>query len=58
MTLAVPTEIDLGNYTVEYSGYSISVPRTGTPISNILDVVFPSDNGTMWIYFQLPLPGK
>lgn len=56
VTLGTPMEIDLQGYTVEYSGYGISVPRTGTPISNVLDVVFPSDGGTKWIYFQIPLP--
>jgi hypothetical protein len=58
LTLGTPIEIDLQDYTVEYSGYGISVPRTGTPISNVLDVVFPSDGGTKWIYFQIPLPGE
>ena len=50
--------IDLQGYEVEYSGYGISVPRTGTPISNVLDVVFPSDGGTKWIYFQILLLGE
>jgi hypothetical protein len=58
MTLGTPTKIDLMGYTVDYSGYGISVPRTGTPISNVLDVVFPSNYGKKWIYFQLPLPEK
>jgi hypothetical protein len=56
VTLGIPIKIDLSGYTVEYSGYGISVPRTGSPLSNILDVVFPSDYGAKWIYFQLPLP--
>lgn len=56
VTLGLPQIIDLGDYYVEYSGFGISVPRTGTPISNILDVVFPTENGTKWIYFQLTLP--
>ncbi len=58
VTLGTPIEIDLQGYEVEYSGYGISVPRTGTPISNFLDVVFPSDGETKWIYFQIPLPEK
>lgn len=56
VTLDVPFQLDLQGYTVEYSGYGISVPRTGTPISNVLDVVFPSGNGKQWVYFQLTLP--
>jgi hypothetical protein len=56
VTLGTPIQIDLNGYTVEYSGYWISVPRTGTPISNVLDVVFPTDGGTKLIYFQLTLP--
>jgi hypothetical protein len=48
----------LKGYTVEYSGYGISAPRTGTLPGNVLDVVFPSDNGSKWIYFQLTLPGN
>src|SRR3989339_132503 len=48
--------LDMGGYQVEYSGFGISVPRTGTPLDNVLDVVFPSDNGAKWIYFRLDLP--
>lgn len=56
VTLGTPVEIDLKGYIVEYSGFGISVPRTGTAIGNVLGVVFPSDGGTKWIYFQLTLP--
>lgn len=45
--------LNLEGYEVEYSGFGVSVPRTGTPTSNVIDVVFPSDGGTKWIYFQL-----
>jgi uncharacterized protein YrrD len=38
---------------VEYSGFGVSVPRTGTLLGNVMDVVFPSANGTKWLYFQL-----
>jgi hypothetical protein len=58
LTLGTPLQIDLGNYTVEYSGFGISAPRTGTLPGNVLDVVFPSSGGHMWIYFQLTLPGN
>jgi hypothetical protein len=56
LSLGQAINIDLGSYVVEYSGFGISVPRTGTPLSNVLDVVFPSGGGTQWIYFQLQLP--
>lgn len=46
---------DLQGYRVEYSGFGISVPRTGTPLGNVLDVVFPTNGGKDWIYFSLPL---
>jgi hypothetical protein len=42
----------IGNQ-VEYSGFGLSVPRTGTPFSNVMDVVFPSHGGSEWLYFQL-----
>ena len=45
--------IDLGGYEVEYSGYGLSVPRTGTPLSNVMDVVFTSGNESKWLYFQI-----
>jgi len=48
-------QFDLQGYHVEYSGYGISVPRTGTPLSDVLDVVFPANGGKDWIYFSLPL---
>lgn len=48
-----PVRIDLGGHEVEYSGYGLSVPRTGTPLSNTIDVVFPSGNETQWLYLQI-----
>ena len=56
VNLRAPIMLDTGGYQVEYSGFGISVPRTGTPLSNVLDVGFPSDNGAKWIYFRLDLP--
>lgn len=51
--LARPIQLDFGRYQVEYSGFGLSVPRTGTQLSNVIDVVFPSSNGAAWVYFQL-----
>jgi hypothetical protein len=54
-SLGEPIALDLSDYPVEYSGFGISVPRTGTPLSTILDVVFPSGNWRKWVYFRLHL---
>lgn len=54
--LGSPIPLDLNGFEVEYSGFGLSVPRTGTPLSNTLDVVFPSADETHWIYFRLTLP--
>ncbi|HND93012.1 MAG TPA: hypothetical protein PLI75_14565 [Anaerolineales bacterium] len=48
-----PIRIDLGGHEVEYSGYGLSVPRTGSALVNTIDVVFPSGNETQWLYFQI-----
>lgn len=53
VSLKHPTKLDLGGYAVEYSGYGISAPRTGTPLSNQIDIVFPSQQGRKWIYFRI-----
>jgi hypothetical protein len=55
VTLGKMVRLDLGGHEVEYSGYGISAPRTGTPLSNVVDVVFPSDGGKEWVYFRLEL---
>lgn len=56
-TLGKPVRLDLARngieYEVEYSGFGLSVPRTGTPLRDVMDVVFPSTNGSLWLYFQL-----
>jgi len=51
-------QLDLKGNSVEYSGFGLSVPRTGTPLSDTMDVVFPSDSGTKWLYFQLDFSGQ
>jgi hypothetical protein len=53
MSLGDPIKLDFGGHKVEYSGFALSVPRTGTPLRDVMDVVFPSDNGRSWLYFQL-----
>jgi len=56
LTLGTPININLQGYVVEHTGFGITSPRTGTPLSNIMDVVFPSGDGTQWVYFQITLP--
>ena len=53
-----PWTLDLGGFPVEYSGFGISVPRTGTPLGGSMDVVFPAGDGTHWIYFRIDLPAR
>jgi len=53
--LGEPVKLDFDGHNVEYSGFGLSVPRTGTPLSNIIDVVYPSGKGKEWIYFRLHL---
>jgi hypothetical protein len=48
-------QFDLQGLKVEYSGFGVSVPRTGTPLSNTMEVVFPTNEGKAWIYFSLAL---
>jgi len=45
----------LEDYEVEYSGYGLSVPRTGSPLSNDIDVVFPSHKSKYWVYFHMDM---
>ncbi|HAW50741.1 MAG TPA: hypothetical protein DCX54_00195 [Flavobacteriales bacterium] len=52
-TFGQPYKIDLDGCLVEYSGYSISSPRTGTSRTNIVDVMFPTEGGKIWRYFNI-----
>ncbi|MBN1351869.1 T9SS type A sorting domain-containing protein [candidate division KSB1 bacterium] len=47
--------LDFQGYHVEYSGFGVSVPRTGTPLSDVVDVVFPTNGEKYWVYFSLQL---
>ena len=51
------TKLKLGRNLVEAAGFGISAPRTGTAPANVIDVVFPSDGGTKWIYARILLHG-
>jgi len=54
-TFGKPIMLDFNGYQVIYSGFGLSVPRTGTPLSDVMDVVFPATDrtGSAWLYFQL-----
>lgn len=53
--LGVAQKLDLNGYEVEYSGFSIAAPRTGTEPANFIDAVFPTDNGRKWVYCRISL---
>jgi hypothetical protein len=57
-SLGDPMKLDLEGHEVIWTGYSLSVPRTGTPLSDVMDVGFVSDNFESWSYFQLDFSGK
>jgi hypothetical protein len=51
--LGKPEKLNFDPYVPGYSGLTISVPRTGTPIGNIMEVVFPTEDDGGWCYFRL-----
>ena len=58
LELGSPVELDLQGHAVEYSGYGIAAPRTGTPPANFIDIVFPSGRGAWWVYCRILLYGE
>ena len=54
-SLVDSVQINLKDYPVNYSGYGLSVPRTGSEISNTMQVVFPSREGKYYVYFKLQM---
>jgi hypothetical protein len=56
-SLGNPMKLDLEGHEVMWTGYSLSVPRTGTPLSDVMDIGFVSDNFESWAYFQLDFSG-
>jgi hypothetical protein len=57
LSLGKAVKLDLGTHAVEYSGFGLAVPRTGTPPANFIDAVFPSGKGKKWIYCRILLYG-
>ncbi|MFH1227488.1 MAG: hypothetical protein V1701_06250 [Planctomycetota bacterium] len=60
--LGNPMKLDLQGHELlhgEVQGmYALSVPRTGTPLSDIMDVGYPADNCKSWFYFRLDFSGE
>ena len=52
---ADPIEFDTHGHPVEYAGFGWSAPRTGTPLADTAEVVYPSGKGKEWVYFRLRL---
>ncbi|MFH1227714.1 MAG: hypothetical protein V1701_07410 [Planctomycetota bacterium] len=58
-SLGAPMKLDLeGHEVMQQGGYSLSVPRTGTPLSDVMDVGFVSDKFESWSYFRLDFSGE
>jgi hypothetical protein len=56
LQLGRPTELDLGDEQVRYSGMAIAAPRAGVPPADIVDGGLPSGrSGERWVYFRLRL---
>jgi hypothetical protein len=49
--LGAPMQLDLGGHEVQIFG--LSVPRSGTPLSDVMSVGFAADDGRSWFYFEL-----
>jgi hypothetical protein len=45
--------IDLKDYPVNYAGYGLTVPRTGSKLSDSMNIVYPSKEGKYYIYFKI-----
>ncbi|MBN1292762.1 MAG: T9SS type A sorting domain-containing protein [Candidatus Latescibacteria bacterium] len=50
-----PLELDFQGHQVEYSGFWLATPRSGTPRDSIIDGAFSTNGGTSVIYFRLTL---
>lgn len=57
LVLETPVKIDLSGHNVQYSNLHLAAPRCGVPLSNEVDIVYPSGTSAeKWIYFKLFLP--
>lgn len=57
ITLGEPVQLNTGGYTLAYTGFHLAAPRTGTRASNVVDIVFGTEDETKWLYFSINLPG-
>ncbi|MCB0638594.1 MAG: T9SS type A sorting domain-containing protein, partial [Lewinella sp.] len=57
LQLEAPVTLSLQGHAVRYSNLHLAAPRTGTPLADRVDVVYPAgESAEQWIYFQLQLP--
>ena len=54
--LGAPMQLDLEGHEVQMFG--LSVPRGGTPLSDVMGVGFVGDDGTSWFYFELDFSSR
>ena len=55
--LAAAVPLDLGGHAVEYSGMALASPRGGTLLADVVDAVFPSDQGRSVVYVRIQIKG-
>lgn len=56
--LGAPVPLDLRGHAVEYSGMALAAPRGGTPLADVVDAVFPSDQGKSVVYVRIQFNGN
>lgn len=55
--LGQPTQLSLDGHGLEYPGFTVADPRSGTPRGDGIDVVYPSGaRSRRWMHFTLTLP--
>ena len=55
VTLGDPVQLDLHGKAAGGPGFFLSVPRTGTPLADVMDVVYTSSDRNEVIYFRVKL---
>lgn len=53
--LGEPVPLALKDFKVEYSGIALAAPRGGTPLADVVDAVFPTDQGKTVVYVRMRL---
>jgi hypothetical protein len=52
IALGEPVALNLGGHDLAYPGFFIAAPRTGTVLSDVIDVVFATED-LKWVYFSI-----